>query len=165
MNDIFLAVAYSNESHRHAILVDNGITGVLYLHWASGDADGSGSVEATSFVYNRVDPPNQDSLNRFQPYLPPIAKGFASDQAVCSAPESHRWTLAFSTNGMAVVAFRDGVPWSITSLKARRGYSKAVSTLGPWGNPWSEEVFTSTQWEPVPEPPAKPQPAINTGSL
>jgi hypothetical protein len=150
MNDIFLACAYSTESHRHAILVDNGITGVLYLHWSSDDGDGTGSVEATSFVYNRIEPPDQGALARYQPHLPPIAKGFASDEAVCNAPESHRWSLAFSTNGMSVVAFRDGVPWSITSLKTRRGYSKAVSTQGPWGNPWSDEVFQSTEWEPLP---------------
>ena len=56
MDEDLLVCVYSEHSHRHAILADDGVTGILYLHAPSEDVTKTGEVEATCFAYNRVDP-------------------------------------------------------------------------------------------------------------
>src|ERR1700722_2556580 len=82
MNEEFLVFVYSEDSHRHAMLADDGVTGILYLHAPSNDAAKTGEVEATCFAYNRVDPIDAAEVQRYRPGPPPIAKGYASKDAV-----------------------------------------------------------------------------------
>jgi len=72
MGDEVLVCAYSEDNHRHAMLVDDGITGILYLHAPSDDAEKAGEVEATCFAYNRVDPIDTKDVQRYRPGPPPI---------------------------------------------------------------------------------------------
>jgi len=146
MDDEFLVCAYSEDSHRHAILADDRTTGILYLHAPSDDAAKTGEVEATCFAYNRVDPIDTKEVQRYRPNPPPIAIGYASKDAVCRTPESHEWDLKFSTDGTAVLLVRDGKPWAMVSLAARRGFSKAIEASGPWGSPWSDEAHQAIEW-------------------
>ena len=147
MNDDFLVCEYSQHSHRHAMLVDDGITGILYLHAPSKDAEEPGDVDADCFAYNRVDPIDPKDIPHYRPGPPPIARGYASKQAVCRKPESYDWTLKFSSEGTAVLLVRDGEPWAMVSLTEPHGFSKAIEAPGPWGNPWSIEVYRSTDWQ------------------
>jgi hypothetical protein len=147
MDDALLVCVYSEDSHRHAILADDGVTGILYLHAPSGDAAKTGEVEATCFAYNRVDPIDAKEVQRYRPNPPAIAKGYASQGAVCRRPELHKWNLKFSMDGTAALLTRDGEPWAIIALDAPRGFSKAIEAAGPWGNPWSDEVHQATEWE------------------
>lgn len=148
MNDEkFIVCAYSEDSHRHAILADDGVTGIVYLHAPSDDDTKTGEVEATCFAYNRIEPIDAKEVQRYRPNPPPIAKGYASKDAVCQTPESHKWTLKFSTDGTLVLLSRDGNPWAMVSLDEPRGFSKAIDAPGPWGNPWSSEVHKATEWD------------------
>jgi hypothetical protein len=147
MGDEVLLCAYSEVSHRHAMLVDDGITGIIYMHAPSDNAETTGEIEATCFAYNRVDPIDPKEVKRYRPSPPPIARGYASKDAVCRTPESHNWNLRFSSDGTAVLLLRDGKPWAMVSLDEPRGFSKAIEAPGPWGNPWSIEVYMSTDWE------------------
>lgn len=113
LDDEFLVCEYSKNSHRHAMLVDDGITGILYLHAPSDDAEKTGEVEATCFAYNRVDPIDPKEVKRYRPGPPPIARGYASKDAVCRKPESHDWNLRFSSDGTSVLLIRDGKPWAM----------------------------------------------------
>jgi hypothetical protein len=146
MDEEFLLCVYSEDSHRHAILADYGVTGILYLHGPSDDAGETGEVEATCFAYNRIDPIDTKEVERYRPSPPPIAKGYASQDAVCRDPESHKWNLEFSMDGTAVRLMRDGKPWAMVSLENPRGFSKAIEAPGPWGSPWSNEVHRATEW-------------------
>jgi hypothetical protein len=146
MDEDFLVCVYSADSHRHAILADDGVTGILYLHAPSDDAAKTGEVEATCFAYNRVDPIETKEVQSYRPNPPPIAKGYASDDAVCRRPESHKWKLTFSLDGTAVLLKRDGKPWAMVSVGVPQGYSKAIEAPGPWGSPWSNEVHKTTEW-------------------
>jgi hypothetical protein len=137
---------YAEDSHRHAILADDGTTGILYLHAPSDDAAKTGAVEATGFAYNRVDPIDTEEVQRYRPKPPPIARGYASKDAMCRRPESHSWKLEFSLDGTAVLLTRDGEPWAMASLDAPRGFSKAIEAIGPWGSPWSNAVHEATEW-------------------
>jgi hypothetical protein len=146
MNEAFLVCVYSEDSHRHAILADDGVTGILYLHAPSDDASKTGEVEATCFVYNRVEPIDSKDVQSYRPNRPPVAKGHASENAVCQRPEWHTWELRFSTDGRAALLVRDCKPWAIVSLDAPRGISKAIEAPGPWGSPWSNEAHQAGEW-------------------
>jgi hypothetical protein len=146
MDEEFLISVYSEDSHRHAILADDGATGIIYLHAPSDDAANTGEVEATCFAYNRVDPIDPKDVQSYRPNPPPIAKGYASKDAVCRNPESHKWKLTFSADGAAVLLMRDGKPWAMVAAGFPHGHSKAIETLGPWGSPWSNEVYKATRW-------------------
>lgn len=146
MDEEFLLCVYSEDSHRHAVLADDGVTGILYLHAPSDDAEETGEVEATCFAYNRVDPIDTEEVERYRPNPPPIAKGYASQDAVCRNPESHKWKLEFSMDGTAVLLMRDGKPWAMVSLEYPHGLSKAIVAPGPWGSPWSNEMHQATEW-------------------
>jgi hypothetical protein len=146
MEEDYLVCLYSDESHRHAILADDGVTGILYLHAPSDDPAKTADVEAACFAYNRVDPIDPNDVPNYRPNPPPIARGYASKDAVCREPRSHEWKLTFSMDGSAVLLLRDGTPWAIVSVEAPRGFSKALETPGPWGSPWSNEVHEATQW-------------------
>jgi hypothetical protein len=142
----YLVSAYSDDSHRHAILADDGVTGILYLHAPSENPAKTGEIEATCFAYNRVDPIDPNDVKNYRPNPPPIAKGYASQEAVCRKPELHGWKLRFSAPGTAVLLTRDDEPWAIVSLDTPRGFSKAIEAPGPWGSPWSNEIHRTTAW-------------------
>lgn len=147
MDDRSLVCEYSEVSHRHAMLIDDGLTGIVYLHKPGDDPEKTGEVDATCFAYNRVDPIDPKEIQRYRPGPPPIARGYASKEAVCKKPESHVWNLKLSSEGTAALLSRDGKPWAMVSLDEPRGFSRAIDVLGPWGNPWSVDVDKSTDWE------------------
>ena len=146
MEDDFLVCEYSEDSHRHAILVDDGRTGILYLHAPSDDPEKTGEVEASCFAYNRIEPIEMKDAKAYRPHPPPIAKEYASAAAVSTRPEAHRWQLIWSLDGNSVALVRDEEPWAIASIDQRHGTTKAVQTQGPWGSPWSNDVYEATEW-------------------
>ena len=95
MDEDYLGCIYSEDSQRHAIFLDDGVTGIVYLHAPSNDPARTGKVEATCYAYNRVDPIDAKDAERYRPNPPPIAKSYASKDAVCREPKSHEWKLKF----------------------------------------------------------------------
>jgi hypothetical protein len=146
MDEEFLTTSYSADSHRHAILADDGCTGIVYLHAPSADPQVTGEVQATCFAYNRIEPIEFGDVPKYRPNPPPIAKGYASRQAVCRDPGAHAWEVVFSADGAAALLTKDGEPWAMVSLEASRGLSKAIEAPGPWGAPWSDEAYQAMQW-------------------
>ena len=146
MDDDFLVCSYSEDSHRHALLADDGLTGILYLHAPSDDPEKTGEVEATCFAYNRIDPIEIKEVQTYRPNPPPIAKGYASKDVVCREPKSHKWELIWSRDGDAVVLLQDGKAWAIVSVENRRGFCKAIEAQGPRGSPWSNEMYEAIEW-------------------
>jgi hypothetical protein len=146
MDDNVLVCSSSEGGRRHAILADDGLTGILYLHAPSDNPDKTGEIEATCFAFNRIQPIETKDVHSYRPNPPPIAKGYASKNAVCLEPKSHKWEILWSLDGAAAVLMRDGKPWALVSLAERRGLSKAIQTQGPWGSPWSDEVYKATEW-------------------
>jgi hypothetical protein len=142
----FLVCSFSEVSHRHAILTEDGRTGILYLHVPSNDPRQTGQVEATCFAFNRVDPIEPADVRRYRPEPPPIAKGYASNVAVCRRPRDHAWEMVWSLDGESVALMRNGRPWAIVSLAQPRGLSRAIETPGPWGLPWSDEAYEAIKW-------------------
>jgi hypothetical protein len=146
MDEEILASSYSETSHRHAVLADDGQTGCLYLHAPSEDSNSTTKVEKACFAYNRREPIDLKDVQRFRPGPPPIAKGYASEAAICNVPDSHDWRLLWSTDGTAVLLLRDEDPWCMIMPDQPHGYSKAIRAKGPWGSSWSDDAYRSVQW-------------------
>ena len=146
MDEELIICSYSEDSFRHAMLADDGLTGILYLHSPSEDPTKTGKVEADCFAYNRIEPIDPKQVHSYRPNPPPIARGYASKHAVCRRPKSHEWRLVWSTDGNAVVLLRDGDPWAMALRNIRGGFSKAIQLQGPWGSPWSMEAYEGISW-------------------
>jgi hypothetical protein len=146
MDEDILVCSYSESSQRHAMLADDGRTGWLYLHAPSADPNRTGPVDAVGFAYNRGDPIELKDVQRYRPGSPPIAKEFASENAMCGEPNAHTWRLAWSRDGQTVVLMRDEEAWCIITPDNPRGYSRAIRAAGPWGSPWSDDVYRRNEW-------------------
>ena len=146
MSEDFIACSYSEQSQRHAILAHDSRTGWVYLHAPSSDPESTGPVEATCFAYNRCELIDVKDVQSYRPGPPPIAKGYGFDAAVCPDPTDHQWRLVWSRDGEAVLLVRDEECWCLTSIAEPRGYSKAIRAEGPWGSPWSEDVYKGIEW-------------------
>jgi hypothetical protein len=132
---LFLSVR-STVSGRNAILEDDGFTVLLYL---SGAADTK--PEADCFVYSVV-PPTKELVAPHGDGGPPILlQCFASEvaQQVDIPANAHR--LQFSPDGHSVAVFIRDQPWAFIACGERRGYSKCISTAGPFGHPWGQRLF------------------------
>ena len=132
---LFLSVR-STVSGRHAILEDDGFAVLLYL-----TAPTDTKPAADCFVYSVV-PPTEELVTPQGTGGPPILlRRFAS--AVALQPDvpanSHRFE--FSPDGHSVAVFIRGEPWAFIARDEPRGYSKSISAAGPFGQPWSQQLF------------------------
>jgi hypothetical protein len=136
MADDILVCSYCDQSRRHAMLVDDGCTGWLYLHGPSADPNRTASVEGTAFAYNRGLPIDRDEVKNYRPKPPPITKDVASNEAVCAEPGKYRWEIFWSDDGRSARLTRDEELWCVVDTKHPRGFSKAVRVEGGWGSPF-----------------------------
>lgn len=136
--ELFLAF-YNETSKRHAVIEDDGLTAWLYLSQPSDDPAKTKPIDSYGFVYNRKEPIEVKEVQNYRPDPPPIAKGYASEEAVCTNPDQHRWSVLWSEDGESVLLQRDGIPWCLIMNGEKMGYSKAIKVEGDWGHPWNDE--------------------------
>lgn len=132
---LFLSVR-STASGRHAILEDDGFAVLLYL-----TAPADTKPAADCFVYSVV-LPTEELVTPHRTDGPPILlRRFASKVAVQPDVPADSHLLEFSPDGHSVAVFIRGEPWAFIARDERRGYSKCISVAGPFGQPWSQELF------------------------
>jgi hypothetical protein len=125
------------QSHRFAVLEDDGTSAWLYLTERN-----SQKPIADVWVYNRIPTPPTKDIQSYRGGPPPAASGYASDLALCLTPTSHEWTLLWSADGESVAVTKDGVPVACIVAGQERGCSRELLMDGPWGNTWSDELYT-----------------------
>ena len=125
-------------SRRRAILEDTGVVAYLYL-----SAPGSNAIVADAWVYNRVEAPPTAQLVSYRPGPPPAAQGYADGNAFMPAPGSHAWSFRWAGDGESVAVCADGIALAFIRTGERRGYSRHLIRSGPWGNPWSDEIYSA----------------------
>lgn len=128
-------------SRRHCFLEDDGRSAWLYLTESAADSAASAPIEADAFVFNHGAPVDPAAVHGFRGEQPPICIGFASGEAVCVAPAEFAWSLLWSEDGESVAVLRDDLPVAFIRRGEARGYSKAIAKAGPYGNPWSQQMF------------------------
>jgi hypothetical protein len=140
--------SYNATTKRHAIFEDDGLTAWLHLHAPTDDPRHSGPAEKTCFVYNRRPPIDVKDVQKYPPpAAPPIAKGYASDCAVCRKPKAHEWTISWERKGKAVRLSRDGQAWCLMEVGGDKyGFCRSIKAEGPWGSPWDQQRFERMEW-------------------
>ncbi|MEO1181884.1 MAG: hypothetical protein AAFX51_13795 [Cyanobacteria bacterium J06636_28] len=126
------------DSDRFAVFEDDGTSAWLYL-----TESGSQKIAADVWIYNRFDAPPTSEIKSYPGNPPPAAIGYASDTALCEAPQAHNWQIIWSHDGQSVALAKDGVPVGCIILASRKNYSRELLKDGPWGKPWSDQVFES----------------------
>ena len=125
-------------SRRFAVLEDDGKSAWLYLTESN-----SRKPAADAWVYNRIAAPPTEAIKSYRGGPPPAAQGYASETALCDDPAAHEWSFVWSSDGEAVAVVKDGEPVAFVVLGQKGGYSRALTKDGPWGHPWSDELFRS----------------------
>jgi hypothetical protein len=137
-DDLFLEDQHPS-SRRMACIEDDGTSAWLYLT----EPDSRKPV-ADAWVYNRIAAPPFDAIKAYRGGPPPAAQGYASEQALCEDPSADEWSFIWSSDGEAVAIAKDGAPVAFIVLGRKGGYSRELVKDGPWGHPWSDELFHST---------------------
>jgi hypothetical protein len=136
--DLFLETQHPS-SGRLAILDDDGTSAWLYLR-----ESGSAMPSADAWVYNRVPAPPIAAIQSYRGRPPPAAQGYASESALCPEPAKHEWSFLWSSDGQSIAVCKDGVPVACIVAEKKGGYSRELIQDGPWGHPWSDEIFDAT---------------------
>jgi hypothetical protein len=126
-------------SRRRATLEDTGVVAYLYL-----SAPESRAIVADAWVYNRVSAPSTAQLSSFRPGPPPAAEGYADADARLTQPTRCAWSFIWSADGESVAVCADGLPLAFIRAGDRRGFSRHLARSGPWGEPWSREIYAAT---------------------
>lgn len=132
---LFLSVRCA-VSDRHAILEDDGFAVWLYL---TSPADTKPAADC--LVYSVV-PPTEELVTPHGTSGPPILlRRFASEVGLQPEVPANSLCFEFSPDGESVAVFLRGQPWAFIARDERRGYSKSVSAVGPFGQPWNQQLF------------------------
>ena len=132
---LFLSVQ-STVTGRHAILEDDGFAVLLYL-----TAPTDTKPTADCFVYSVV-PPSEELVTPHGTDGPPILlRRFASEVALQSDVPANAHRFEFSPDGHSVAVYVRGEAWAFIAHAEPRGYSKSISVAGPFGQPWSQQLF------------------------
>ncbi len=121
------------------MLEDTGVAAYLYL--SSPDSD---AIVADAWVYNRIEAPTIDTIKDYRPDPPPAAEGYTTADAYLSHPASHAWSFEWSPDGQSVAICANGVALAFVRAGQRTGFSRYLVRSGPWGEPWSDEVYEAT---------------------
>lgn len=126
-------------SGRSAVLEDDGTSAWLYL-----TEPGTRRPAADAWVYNRVAAPPMEAIRGYRGGPPPASREYASGSALCDDPMAYEWSFIWAPDGEAVALARDGHPVALIVLWQKGGYSRELVKDGPWGHPWSDELFRQT---------------------
>jgi hypothetical protein len=89
-----------------------------------------------------VAPPTDELVSPHGTSGPPILlRRFASDVALQPDVPANAHLFVFSPDGHSVAVFIRGEPWAFIARDERRGYSKSISAVGPFGQHWSQQLF------------------------
>jgi hypothetical protein len=125
------------QSRRFAVLEDNGVSAWLYLT----ECDAPKPV-ADVWVYNRIPAPPLADIKSYQDGPPPAADTCAGESALCLTPTDHQWAFLWSADGESVAVTKDGLPVACIVAGHKHGYSRHLNKDGPWGNTWSDQLYT-----------------------
>ncbi len=71
----------------------------------------------------------------------PLVKEYSTARAVNTDLTNAMIAFQWANDGASVVALVEGEPCSMVVAGEKRGYSKALSKEGPFGQPWNQTQF------------------------
>jgi len=126
----------SHTSGYTAILEDDGVSCWLYLLKSE-------NTIADIWVYNRIEAPEQEDLIKYEGMPPPLVKDFASRDATCFYPKERTWAFVWSKDGTSVAITKNTKPIACVIGNIQQGYSKGLFKKCPWGNTWSDVIYSA----------------------
>jgi len=139
VNDTPFLTERHRESKRQAVFEDTGTAAYLYL--SSPD---SNAIVAHAWVYNRIEAPDIEDIGAYRPDPPPAAESFATAEGLLASPTAYTWSFKWAPDGQSVAICADGVALAFIRAGQKPGFSRHLVRSGPWGEPWSDEVFEAT---------------------
>ena len=133
------------DSHRTAIIVDEGDSVWLYLTEASGEG-----ITADCWLVNRIPAPRYAQLAesegaeryRDEGLPPPAIAEVVAEGAFRPAPlEAARWHFTWATNGESVAAYYGTELLGFIVRGEPRGFSRFLRVASPWGEPLDLAMF------------------------
>jgi len=138
-----MAELFKDECHpvsgRCVILEDNGSSAWLYMTPKSGEG-----IENVAFAYSPIEPAdelNKEEIAKGNP--PALFKKLASDNAVIYSTKESEFSFKWSLNGESIALLYKDNPIAMIYEGNQRGFSKALSQKSIFGEPWSQDVYSS----------------------
>ena len=74
---------------------------------------------------------------------PPLVEEYSTSKALITDMSEDRINIIWSQDDRSVAVFIDNKPFAMIVNGQNRGFSKALSSQGPWGNPWDDKIFST----------------------
>jgi hypothetical protein len=136
-DEVFLDSRHS-ASRRFAILEEKNGTAWLYL---TAPGKPRPEKDVVVFVRSRLATMDEVLAEARKGRPPPLAKDFATKDAILPKPEVADFSLEWSADGQGVALLRNNSPLAMILADAKRGFSKALSKSGPFGEPWDQSAY------------------------
>jgi hypothetical protein len=108
----------------------------VWLYLSNGD-----KIISDCLLANLIEP--ADAIikpeNRDSP--PPVLRQHLTSVAPSETPRDEDLRFIWSKSGKDVAVSIDGIDVGFIVAGEKRGYSRALCQVGPWGNPWSGDLF------------------------
>ena len=136
-DEIFLDSKHA-KSHRFAILEEKNGTAWLYLTAADKPKP---EKDVVVFARSRLATLNDVRAVAKKGQPPPLAKDYASKDALIRKPQGDEFTFLWSKDGQSVAVIHRGLPIAMILSNSKRGFAKAISKSGPFGEPWDQSAY------------------------
>ncbi len=125
-------------SKRFSIL--NEENGTVWLYLTSADQP---NPEKAVAVFARSSLATTEEFHAYaeKGESPPLAKDYASKEAILSAAKSREFRFKWTADGQSVALVRNNSPIAMILAEAEHGFSKAVAKSGPYGDPWDQAAY------------------------
>ena len=95
------------------------------------------------FLANLVEPGDSISKPEDRDAPPPAVRRFLTTSVPSELPGEGDFDFKWSETGKDVAVAINGSVVGFVVSGEKRGYSRALGQSGPWGNPWSDDLFNS----------------------
>ncbi len=136
MDELLIRFEYENKS-KSLYIEDNQKSAWAYLKKGI-----DGSILKDILIYSPIEPIAELNKREIYQGKPPILiSKYASSEAVLKNAQESAFNALWSNEGDSVAILYNNNPIAAMYSSEKRGYSKALSLVSSFGNPWSEELY------------------------
>lgn len=110
----------------------------VWLYLSNGD-----EIISDCFLVNLIEPEDSVCNPESQDAPPPAIRRFLTSSVPSGLPNESDLDFRWSESGKDVAVSIGGTVVGFVVSGEKRGYSRALRYAGPWGSPWSDEIFNS----------------------
>lgn len=111
----------------------------VWLYLSNGD-----EIISDCLLANLVEPVDAINKPKNRDAPPPVIGRYLTSAVPSELPSESDLGFTWSDSGEDVAVSVNGVVVGFVISGERRGYSRTLCQAGPWGNPWSDDLFGSS---------------------